>query len=163
MPKLRDLQIRDADKMYEWMSDPEVTRLLVIGRYPSSRERVLDFIQNSWRDKNSVHFAIATDEDEYAGTVSLKNISYIDRNAEYAIALHREYWGERFAEFATTEIIRHGFGCLNLVKIYLSVVSSNTRAKKFYEKYGFVKEGTFARHIYLNGELTDLDWYCILK
>lgn len=163
MPKLRDLQVSDADKMYEWMSDAEVTRLLVLGRHPHSREKVLDFIQNSGKDRCNVHFAIATDQDDYVGTVSLKNISHIDRNAEYAIALHRDYWGKRFAEYATNEIIRYGFQRLNLVKIYLSVVSDNTRAKKFYEKQGFTKEASFKRHIYLDGALRDLDWYCVLR
>jgi diamine N-acetyltransferase len=163
MPRVRELQMQDAEKMYEWLCDPEVTRLLVLGRYPTSKEVVQDFIQNSWRDKKNIHFAIATDDNQYAGTVSLKNLDYIDRTAEYAIAIHRDYWGQGFAEFGTSAIITYAFERLNLQKIYLSVVSSNTRAKKFYEKYGFTKEGTFRRHVYLSGELVDLDWYCILR
>ena len=93
MPSLRELQLKDVEKMYEWMSNPEVTESLAIGRYPNSKEKIEDFIKNSWSDKNNVHFAIVTDNDEYVGTVSLKNINLIDRNAEYAIAIHKEYWG----------------------------------------------------------------------
>lgn len=163
MPKLRELQIKDSNKMYEWMTDSEVIGSLVIGRYPNSIEKIREFIQNSWTDRNNIHFAIITDDDEYIGTVSLKNINYIDRSAEYAIAVHKNYWGKEFSKFATDEIIEYGFKRLNLCKIYLNVVSSNIRANKFYEKYGFEKEGTFRKHMYLNGEFVDLNWYCIFN
>lgn len=163
MPKLRELQIKDVDRMYEWMCDPEVTSSLVIGRFPNSKEKMQDFIKNSWIDRNNIHFAVVTDEDDYVGTVSLKNINYIDRNAEYAIAIRKDYWGKEFAKYATDEIITYGFKKLNLYKIYLNVISSNTRANKFYEKYGFLKDGVFKEHMYLNGELVDLNWYCILN
>lgn len=163
MPRLRELQLKDAEKMYEWMSDPEVIESLAIGRYPNSKEKIEEFIKSSWSDKNNVHFAIVTDNDEYAGTVSLKNINLIDRNAEYAIAIHKEYWGSDYANFATDNIISYGFKKLNLNKIYLNVISKNVRANKFYEKYGFIFEGTFKEHMFINGELIDLNWYCIFK
>lgn len=163
MPKLRELQIKDVDRMYEWMSDPDVTNSLTIGRFLNSKDKIQDFIKNSWTDRNNIHFAIVTDEDDYVGTVSLKNINYIDRNAEYAIAIHKDFWGEGFANYATDRIISYGFKKLNLHKIYLNVISSNVRANKFYGKYGFIKEGTFKEHMYLNGEMVDLNWYCILN
>lgn len=163
MPRLRELQLKDVEKMYEWMSDPEVIESLAIGRYPNSKEKIEDFIKNSWSDKNNVHFAIVTDNDEYVGTVSLKNINLIDRNAEYAIAIHKEFWGSDYAKFATDKIISYGFQKLNLNKIYLNVISKNVRANKFYEKYGFIFEGTFKDHMFINGEMIDLNWYCIFN
>lgn len=163
MPRLRELQLRDIDKMYEWMSDPEVTESLAIVRYPNSKEKIEDFIRSSWTDKNNIHFAIVTDKDEYVGTVSLKNINLIDRNAEYAIAIHKEFWGAEFASFATDNIIDYGFNKLNLNKIYLNVISNNIRANKFYEKYGFIFEGTFKDHMFLNGKMIDLNWYGIFN
>jgi len=163
MPRLRELQLKDIEKMYEWMSDPEVTKSLAIGRYPNSKVKLEEFIKSSWTDKNNVHFAIVTDNDEYVGTVSLKNINYIDRNAEYAIAIHKDYWGKEFAKFATDMIISYGFKKLNLNKIYLNVISNNVRANKFYEKYGFMFEGTFKEHMFLNGQMIDLNWYCMFN
>ena len=145
------------------MCDSSVTNTLLIVRFPNSIESVQEFIQRSWIDKNNIHFAIVDDEDNYVGTVSLKNINFIDRNAEYAIVIHKEYWGKEFASFATSEIIKYGFKKLNLNKIYLNVQASNLRAVRFYEKYGFCKEGVFTKHIFLNGEYTDLCWYCIFN
>lgn len=161
MPRLRELKLKDVDMMYQWMSDDDVTKSLIIGRYPNSKEKVEEFVKNSWYDKNNIHFAIVDDSDNYVGTVSLKNINYVDRNAEYAIAIHKKYWGKNFAKYATKQIIEYGFNRLNLYKIYLDVISDNIRANKFYQKYGFVKEATFKEHMYINGKMVDLNWYCI--
>jgi len=161
--RLRELQIKDADKMYQWMSDDEVVSSLLIGRFPTSIEKIYEFIRNSWTDKVNVHFAVVDDTDDYVGTVSLKQINYIDRNAEYAIALCKEYWGQNYARFATDKIIEYGFKKLNLHKIYFNVVSTNIRANKFYKKYGFELEGQFREHLYIEGNLVDLNWYCKLN
>ena len=72
MLRLRELQLTDIDFMYEWMSDPEVMRLLVIGRTLNSKEKIEDFIRNSWIDKENFHFAIVSEDNHYIGTVSLK-------------------------------------------------------------------------------------------
>jgi diamine N-acetyltransferase len=163
MPKLRELQIKDSELMYEWISDYEVTNQLAISRFPYSMEQINKFIQNSWNDKENIHFAIVNDEDEYIGTVSLKNINMIDRNAEYAIVIRKKFWGEEFSKFATEEILNYGFSKLNLHKIYLNVLSTNVRANKFYEKIGFEKENTFREHMFLNGEYVDLNWFSIFN
>lgn len=163
MPKLRSLQIKDSRRMYSWMTDADASSQLTISRYPSSEETVIEFIRNSWVDRCNIHYAIVTDDDEYVGTVSLKNINQVDRNAEYAIAVSKEYWGKGYSKYATDEIVSYGFRILNLEKIYLSVASSNIRAVKFYEKYGFNKEGIFRKHIFINGKYDDLFWYSIFN
>jgi len=52
---------------------------------------------------------IEGDDGEYAGTVSLKNINYVDRHAEYAIVVRKEFWGTGVAKDATEAIIDYGF------------------------------------------------------
>lgn len=159
MLRLRELQLTDIDFMYEWMSDPEVMRLLVIGRTLNSKEKIEDFIRNSWIDKENFHFAIVSEDNHYIGTVSLKNINYIDRNAEYAIAIRKEFWGKEHSKIATIEILKFGFLKLNLHKIYLNVMSKNIRANKFYCKFGFELEGILKEHLFLDGEYIDLNRY----
>lgn len=161
--KLRELRIKDAESIYQWMSDEEIASSLLLGRYPASIENIKAYIEKSWTDRNNIHWAITNDSDDYVGTVSLKNINYLDRNAEYAIAIRKEYWGQDYSKFATDKIIEYGFKKLNLYKIYLNVLSSNARANKFYEKYGFIKDGQFSKHIYIDGQFNDLIWYCIFN
>ena len=46
--------------------------------------------------KKNIHMAITDDNDEYMGTVSLKNINYIDSFAEFAITVRRTAMGKKF-------------------------------------------------------------------
>jgi diamine N-acetyltransferase len=163
MIKLRELRISDVKRMYEFLSDPDVSNSYVFSKAPVSRERLVDFVRSSWYESGNVHFAISGDDDEYIGTVSLKNINYVDRTAEYAIMIGKEYWGTGYASEATKKIIDYGFGKLNLYKIYLNVPSSNIRANRFYEKFGFINECVFSRHVFIDGKHVDLNWYSIFN
>lgn len=163
MLNLRELRIDDLEYMYEAFNDPDISKSFLFTRYPLSKEKLVNFIESSWKDANNIHYAIVSEHDEYVGTVSLKNINYLDRNAEYAIITRKKFWGQKYAYKATKTIINYGFNTLNLNKIYLNVLSSNIRANKFYEKFGFVKEGIFKEHVYIDGKYEDLNWYYILK
>jgi len=161
--KLRPLKLTDADYMKEFVEDENISNNLLFTRYPFSTENMISFIKTSWEDKRNIHYAIANENDEYIGTISLKNISYIDKNAEYAIVIRKKYWGQKIALKATDKLLFYGFNILNLEKIYLNVLSHNGRAIKFYEKYGFKKEGIFKNHIYHFGKYVDVEWYAFFK
>jgi len=149
--------------MLEFITDKEISLNFQYTRYPLSIDTFEAFIKNSWGDKENVHFAIEDDDGEYAGTISLKSINFIDRSAEYAIVLRKKYWGCGIAKKSTLKILEYGFSMLNLRKIYLNVLSINKRADKFYKKFGFEFEGTFKKHIFVNGEYVNLNWYCIFN
>ena len=143
---LRKLKDKDVYLMLEWMHDPEVNKNFRFDFASMTEEKALDFISNSFDEKNQ-HFAIVDFNDNYLGTISLKNISEIDKNAEYAIVTRKEVWGSGVAKKATAEILHYAFNELNLHRIYLNVLDENIRANKFYRKVGFSFEGTFKDHI----------------
>lgn len=163
MINLRELRLDDAEYMTEFIKDKDISKQFLYTRYPFSQENFKEFIRDSWRNSNNIHFAIVDEHDEYIGTISLKNINYVDRNAEYAIVTRKKYWGTKSSYEATKQIIDYGFKRLNLHKIYLNVLSSNLRAKKFYEKFGFIQDGVFKQHLYINGKYEDLIWFSIFN
>ena len=107
--------------------------------------------------------ACVDDQDNYLGTVSLKAINKIDLNAEYAISFCKKAHGTGAAHYATQEVLRIAFMELGLARVYLNVIPGNARANAFYKKNGFIFEGTFRKHIRINGQLKDLNWYSMLK
>ena len=162
MITLRKLQEKDTDGMYEWLQDEEIVQQFQFGK--CSKEDALRFINSSQVIDSALHLAVVDNmNDEYLGTVSLKNIDHIDHNAEYAICIRKCAMGKNIAKQATQKVLQIGFYNLQLNRIYLNVLSSNVRAIKFYQKFGFIYEGTFKQHKFNGESYSDLLWYRLLK
>ena len=163
--KLRLLERDDAFPMLEWMHDTDVVSVLPTSFEKMTIEDCFAFIETAKiSQEKDLHLAICDSNEDYLGTVSLKNINKKNVNAEYAITLSRRAIGTGAARFATQEILKIAFDNLNLERVYLCVFSDNIRAIKFYKKIGFIHEGTFRKHMILkDGQLHDLEWYAILK
>lgn len=159
---LRKLALKDAPFMLEWMHDREINCNFQYPFADMELEQVNKFIEGSYTDENE-HFAIVNEQDEYLGTISLKNISYTNASAEYAVVTRATAQGTGIAKKATQELINYAFKEKGLHKIYLNVLQDNERAIKFYEKCGFVKEGVSIDAIKINGEYRNLIWYGIIN
>lgn len=156
---LRPLHLEDATLMLEWMHDSAISSVFQTDFTTYSLSDVSRFINSSYNDTTSLHFAIQHIDGEYLGTISLKNIDCHNSNAEYAIVTRRKAHGTGVAKVATGEILDMAFSRLRLHKIYLNVLDSNTRAISFYEKIGFKREGTFHEHLYIRDCYEDLHYY----
>ena len=88
--KLRSLQLRDTPYMLEWMHDPEINKNFRFNAEDQTIETVQKFIEFAQSDNHNKHFAIADENDEYQGTVSLKdidldNLKYLIDNKRHII------------------------------------------------------------------------------
>ena len=139
--KLRRLCEKDVELILEWMKDESIAKYFRFTPEQITRESIMTFIKTANASMQDRHYAIVDKEDMYLGTISLKNIDEKNKNAEYAIALRKCAIGYGVAKWATEEIIKVAFNLLGIHKVYLNVLSYNTRAIKFYEKMGFCYEG----------------------
>lgn len=160
---LRRLQEKDAPRMLEWMKEPGINFFFRWDADKVTRETVNQFIRKASQDDGSIHMAVVDKEDLYMGTVSLKDINRVDGHAEYAISLHMDAIGKDYARMATDGILHLAFHELGLQRVHLNVRDDNHRARRFYEKYGFVYEGRLRRHLVKDGLYHDLDLFSILK
>ena len=88
--RLRDLELRDASRMLEWMHDEDVIKNLRTDFRTLELKDAEHFIIQSKKACENIHKAIVSDENEYMGTVSLKQIDYKKGNAEFAITVCRD-------------------------------------------------------------------------
>lgn len=160
---LRRLKLEDAPLMLEWMKDPDIYSTMQYNPDNISLESVEAFIRHSQEDEQSLHLAIVSENDEYQGTVSLKNIDRKNKNAEFAIAVRKSAMGRGISKQAFGKILRIAFEELNLNKVYLYVRTDNVRAIKFYEKCKLREEGCFLQHMCVREKYYDVKWYAILK
>lgn len=160
--KLRNLKMKDALLMLEWMHDEGLVRFFATNFKEKDLRDCEAFIQTTDKE-HSRNWAICNDEDEYLGTVSLKHIDPENGNAEYAIAMRRCALGTGASLFGSEEVLRIAFEEMRLNRVYLNVLEDNVRANKFYEKVGFIYEGTFQQHLYVNGKYRNLKWFALTK
>lgn len=160
--RLRNLELKDAPFMLEWMHDESVVEKLR-GRFAEKTiEDCEDFINAAKNKKNDIHLAIVSDEDEYMGTVSLKSVK--DGSAEFGIAVRKSAMGRGYSWFGMEEIIRLAFEKYSLESVYWCVSRSNERAVRFYEKHNFHEAVDIPKEIQKRYEgMPDLKWYSVLK
>lgn len=166
---LRELKEKDAPFMLEWMHDAEIQKCFKRRMADLTLDDVLGFIKKSApvgivSSGMDLHFAIADQEDDqYLGTVSLKNIDLENCNAEFAIAIRKAAQGKGVGHKATILILKKAFTEIGLQRVYLNVFANNVPAIKLYEKCGFIYEGEFRNHFLIDGNYVDLKWFGILN
>lgn len=159
--RLRRLELKDAPLMLEWMHNSNVTKWLYTDFSNKEVEDCEEFIQSSWRNHASdLHLAIVDESDLYYGTVSLKHIDLIRREAEFAITMRECAMGKGLSALAMKEILRLGRERLHLEKIYWCVNIANERAVRFYDKHKFKRIEQVPEEICKRYDnVKDLIWY----
>ena len=162
--RLRNLEIKDAPLMHEWMHDKNVVADLKTNFLSKTMDDCLNFIHMSNNDHGNWHMAIVDEEDSYMGTVSLKNIK--EDSAEFGITIRSCAMGKGYALWAMKEAIRVGFEKMNINKIYWCVSPDNKRAVRFYDKNGF--ERVSAKELdmiegYTQDQIDAYVWYVVKK
>lgn len=161
---LRKLEEKDAPLMLEWMHDEDVVRFLNTDFSKKTIEDCRSFINNAQEIGKDAHYAISSDEDEYMGTVSLKNINRMDNSAEFAVTVRKCSMTRGYSWFGMEAVIEKGFNELDLEAIYWCVDRNNFRAVRFYDKHNFhevvdVPQDILDRYKGKN----NLKWYSVLK
>ncbi len=163
---LRKLEEKDADGMLEWMCDPEIQKNFRFIAENKTRQDMLNFIKEAEIrpvEGKSIHYAVVDENDEYLGTVSLKNVNMTAKNAEFAISLRRKAQGRGIGTAASKELLRLAFEQFGMERVYLNVLPENQKAIRLYEKIGFIYEGEFRKHLFFRGEYRSLKWYSMLR
>ena len=120
------------------------------------------FIKNSLDDSKDLHLAIASDEDEYMGTVSLRDIE--NGSAEFAITVRTKAMSRGYSWFGMEAILKKAFEELNLDCVYWCVSRKNTRAVRFYDKHNFHEALDIPAEVLKRYEgIEDLKWYSVLR
>ncbi len=164
MYSLRELRREDIPIINKWRNDPElISHLGAPFRYINEEVDML-WYDNYMKNRNStVRLAMTDESNVILGLASLTNIDNINRSctAHFMIgeAVNR---GKGLGTFAIKEILKHAFMNLNLNRVELSLLSTNT-VIYLYKKIGFTVEGTKRKAAFKNGSYVDVIEMAMLK
>lgn len=141
---LRPVRAEDAEALLAATQDPENMRLTGT-RGSFTIEQLRSHYRNVAEEGDRYDFAIAAADDASArwlGEAVLKNIDRSNRCAGYRISLGgAALSGRGLGTKATQVVLDFAFGTLDLPRVELEVYDFNPRARRVYEKVGFVVEG----------------------
>lgn len=161
---VRPLQERDLKGPYlSWFEDQEVCKYNSHGKFFKTTTYYKAFYDRL-NSEDRITWAICHKTDGHIGNVGLQNISFINRNAEFAIILgDKRHWGKGVALDASRKLIEHGFCKLNLERVYCGTAETNAAMRKLAKALGMVEEGRRRSHLYLDGRWVDVIEYGLLR
>jgi RimJ/RimL family protein N-acetyltransferase len=151
---LRAIEREDLPNYVRWLNDPDVLEYFGFYR-PLSLAQEEQWYENMLQARDTLNFAIEVD-DEHVGGCGFANINHQDRNAEVGLFIGvKEMWDQGLGADTLRTLLRYGFDCLNLHRIYLRFFAENARGRRCYEKVGFKEEGRFREHMFRHGRWID--------
>lgn len=156
---LRPFEKADAETYRRWRADADPMALAGWpDRAPLSLAQVEQRIERvtAEQGKELYTFLICLLGDERPiGEALFGHLDRAHGSAELGIFIgETEEWGKGYGTDAINALVDFGFGELRLERIFLNVWTENHRARRAYEKAGFVHEGTARNDRYEGGRFT---------
>jgi len=163
---LRKMTLADAQSLYDYASDPVVSRYTV-WEHHLSIEDARDFLRrvvNNYEDGIPENWGIVFKENgAFIGTCGYFAWDIENRCAEIQYALSRAYSGRGLMTEAVCRVIRFGFGEMGLNRIAAHCMPGNIASERVMQKAGMRFEGVMREALYAKGRFHDLKSYALLR
>jgi diamine N-acetyltransferase len=165
--RLRAMEKLDLPRFQEWLNDPEVTDGLATSLPISAADEEKWFADVTERQAEERPLSIdVRDGHEWklVGNTVLFHLEWTSRSAEFGIFIgDKSEWNKGYGTEVLGLILKHAFETLNLNRVYLRVFATNPRARRSYEKAGFMLEGTLRQAMFRHGRYIDVHVMSILR
>jgi ribosomal-protein-alanine N-acetyltransferase len=163
---LRPINERDLNATYrEWFNDEEICRYNSHHRFPNYDENMHDYYERVIKLRENLVLAICDKKtDAHIGNIALENIDTLNQNAEFAILIgDKTHWGKGVGTAAAQLILKHGFGELNLHRIYCGTQEDSVGMRKLAASLGFKEEGVSRKAIFKGSSFKDVIHFGLLR
>jgi glyoxylase I family protein len=158
---LRPMRRSDAEALLPLFRDAETLRYWAFGPIETLAQ-MQDIIAGNLPPQNAPQSSFAITRD--GRTVGVVNFyRHQDRMAGLGYILDKALWGQGYVSEAIDAALDHGFGTLNLHRIWLEIDPRNHASIRVAEKCGFVAEGVARESFFLSGEYLDSLYYAMLR
>jgi len=163
---LRQFNHNDVNDIFEYASDPDITKFVVW--YPhTSKFESLEFINNTidayLKNKPAPWAIVWKKNNKVIGSIGFNNLDTENERAEVGFAISKKYWGKGITLEALKTIMNYGFSKLGLHRIEAHCIIANKASARVLEKAGMKNEGIFRDFTKLKGKFISAKFYAILK
>ena len=163
---LRKMDRSFADDMFEYASNPAVTKYLTWDVHPNRRfsYNYLGYVNSRYRTGEFFDWAITMrDSGKMIGTCGFTRFNFSSYSAEIGFVLNPKYWGYSIAPEASRRVIRFGFDTLALHRIEARYMENNIQSRRVMEKSGMTFEGIYRDMMLVRGQFVSVGVCSILR
>ena len=163
---LRKMDRSFADDMFEYASNPAVTKYLTWDVHPNRRfsYNYLGYVNSRYRTGEFFDWAITMrDSGKMIGTCGFTRFNFSSYSAEIGFVLNPKYWGYSIAPEASRRVIRFGFDTLELHRIEARYMENNVQSRRVMEKSGMTFEGIYRDMMLVRGQFVSVGVCSILR
>ena len=164
--RLRKLNMRDAQDIFDYSQDPQVARFVLWEAQTSLSDArsYIRYMLRKYRLGEPASWGIEWKETQkIIGTIGFMWIQRDNAAAEVGYSLSRAYWNRGIMTEALREILRYGFRSMNLNRIEAQHETENPASGAVMRKCGMQREGTLRQRLLNKGRFVDVDLYAILR
>jgi len=163
---LRKLEYSDKGSIFEYASNPEVSKYLPWATHESEID-TLDFLNITYEsynnDKPASWGVVLKQNNKLIGTAGFAFLDKTNLRAEFGYAISKEYWNQGIATEAGRAIIEFGFNEMKLNRMEAFCSVDNDASARVLEKLGLTLEGVLRKYILVKGEFVDHNIYSIIN
>jgi RimJ/RimL family protein N-acetyltransferase len=149
---LRAIEPSDFELLWRWLNDPNVMQWWGRPGNTVSLPQVQREEQEKLLRPDGQKFIIATKDGVSIGQIDYYELDWQQRSAWTSIMIgESDYWSGGYGSDAMRTLLHYLFDELALHRISLTVHESNVRARRSYEKNGFVSEGVLREWQFFDG------------
>ena len=163
---LRKMTPDDAEAMFAYASDPEVTRYVTWETHRSIEDSrsFLELALGKYESGEEPDWGIVYKGDHrFVGACGIVGWVTEHARAEVGFVLSREYWGRGLMSEAVRTMLSFGFERMGLNRIEARCVAENVASARVMEKAGMTHEGTLRQREYIKRAYRDMEIYSILS
>ena len=150
---IRPVTVNDAEAIYKWASDPDVTKYMIYGTHPSVEHtrQWLETLDINDEDSYDLGFVYK----ETGELVGMGGIVYRKEDDNWVVGynLRKDYWGRGLVPEAINALIDHVRKQREVKSIVGQFADENVKSKRVMEKLGmqFLKDSEYTK---LDGSAT---------
>ena len=163
---LRPITITDAEDVFAYGSDSEVTKYMIFPTHTTLVDSIswLESVPWEFSHRRRFTFAITLKSDgKFIGSSGYHDISPKHHRLMMGYVLNRNYWGNGYMTEAVREMIRFAFEDMGMHRVAATCDAENIRSSNVMERCGMRLEGIFRDYEVRHEKFVSTKSYAIIE
>lgn len=163
---LRRLKVTDAEDMFEYSCNADVTKYLMWSAHPDLKytKKYLKFVVSKYKSGQYLDWGIVLKStNKLIGTCGFTTIDVTNSKGEIGYVINPAYHRNGYGLEAVKTVLSYAFKVLELNRIEARVIKGNTPSANLLEKCGMTFEGTGRKELFVKDDYKDVQHFSILK